>query len=278
MATGQLKPTCFPDRFPRLEGVPVFLYHGITASAGSQFPFRERKYWVHGLQFCDHLCLIHMDTYRVKPLPELWSAPNRLRDGKRRAAITFDDGLESHYQVAFPLLLEIGLRADFFVNTADIGRRGYLTWRQVAEMQRAGMSFQSHGHEHVDLSRLSARALENELRNSKRLLEDRLGSEVEFLAAPYGLLSRQVVEVARAVGYRAVCSSRSWPARPGASTLNRIAVYRHTGPGEFRALLMGNPVPYFGRAVGAIARNIPRRILLRWRPELLGVRVLEKQA
>ena len=53
--------------------------------------------------------------------------------------------------VGDPLLVEAslglgeaaGARAEFFINTATIGQPGYLTWGQVAEMHRAGMSFQS---------------------------------------------------------------------------------------------------------------------------------------
>ena len=55
---------------------------------------------------------------------------------------TFDDGRATDYEVAFPLLLAAGVRAEFFVNTATIERAGHLTWSQIMEMHRAGMSFQ----------------------------------------------------------------------------------------------------------------------------------------
>ena len=36
--------------------------------------------------------------------------------------LTFDDGLVTDYEIAFPLLAEFGQRAVFFLNTATIGQ------------------------------------------------------------------------------------------------------------------------------------------------------------
>jgi len=157
--------------------------------------------------------------------------------------LTFDDGRATDYEVAFPLLLAAGARAEFFINTATIERAGYLTWSQIVEMHRGGMSFQSHAHDHVLLPGLPERLLRNELETSKRLIEDRVGRGVDFLAAPYGLLDRHVVGVAREVGYQAVCSSLSWPARPGGAIVNRVAVYRDTTAARFAGILGRQPSP-----------------------------------
>jgi peptidoglycan/xylan/chitin deacetylase (PgdA/CDA1 family) len=205
----------------------------------------------------------------------MWAGLAGRENGGPSVVLTFDDGRASDFEVAFPLLLEAGTRAEFFVNTAAIGRPGFLSWRQMAEMQARGMSFQSHGHDHVDLTPLPRRVVEWQLDESKRRLEDRLGSPVEFLAAPYGRLSRRVVEVAGQVGYRAVCTSRSWPARPGARLVDRIAIYRHTTPGEFSRLLGGHAIPYVIRAARATLLFAPKRLLLRRAPGRLGVQTFE---
>ena len=71
--------------------------------------------------------------------------------------------------------LEAGKQADFFISTATVGQRGFLNWQQITDMHRAGMSFHSHSHNHVNLARLPVCVLEQQLRKSKQLLEDRLG-------------------------------------------------------------------------------------------------------
>ncbi len=273
MATGQLAAVEFRRRRLRLGGIPVFTYHGLTDTEETAAPSRERRYWIRGTQFKNHLDQIRRSGYRVRLLGELWNegrgTPSTARRDRWRApavVLTFDDGLVSTYEIAYPLLLEAGIRADFFVNTATIGREGFLSWCQITEMQRAGMSFQSHSHDHVYLTWLPAGALERQLRNSKRMLEDRLGQPVDFLSAPYGDLNRQVVKVARQVGYKAVCSSWSWPARPGARAVNRMVIDRHTTLGDFHQLLTGSPIRYAARVARASLMYFPKRILLRFRP------------
>jgi peptidoglycan/xylan/chitin deacetylase (PgdA/CDA1 family) len=55
-------------------------------------------------------------------------------------ALTFDDGAASDYEVTFPILCELGLRATFFVvPTQRWTRRGYVTWAQLREMVAVGM-------------------------------------------------------------------------------------------------------------------------------------------
>ena len=259
-------------------GTPVFLYHGLDARPGKEVPVRERKYRVPAKRFRGHLNQIRSDGYRVIPLREFWNSTGTLSDGKQPVVLTFDDGRASDYGVAYPLLLEAGVRADFFVNTATVGRPGYLTWLEIATMHRSGMSFQSHGQDHVDLSRIPARELERQLKDSKRLLEDRLGCSVDFLAVPYGELNDRVLDVALQMGYRAICGSRSWPARPGAPIVNRLVIYAHTTPRDFHRLLVRNPACYGMRAARAMLFYLPKRVFLSFRPHPLRLDAREQQA
>lgn len=267
MAAGQLTPGQITHQ-PRLRlgGVPVFTYHGLLHSEEIEVPSRERKYWIPGARFREQLNQIRGSGYQVRLLGELWNATDTPQALGPSAVLTFDDGLASDYEIACPLLLEAGMRATFFVNTATVGERGFLNWGQIVEMQRGGMSFQSHSHNHVYLTWLPIGQLERQLRESKRMLQDRLGQSVEFLAAPYGDLNGRVLEVARRVGYRAMCNSRSWPTRPGERTANRVVVYRHTTPREFHQLLTGSPVCYAARAARETLKSFAQRLLLRFWP------------
>jgi len=179
--------------------------------------------------------------------------------------ITFDDGCSSDYEVAYPLLLASGARADFFINTATVGTPGYLTWSQIREMHANGMSIQSHGHHHWYLTHLAEDGLRQELEVSKRTIEDHLGAEVHFLAVPYGDFNRRALRVARETGYRAVCTSRNWPARPDQYTINRTAVYGSTALHEFEGLLARDAICYGRRAARAAAISVPKYVWLQLR-------------
>lgn len=266
MATGRLIP-----------GFPVLMYHGVARAENQPVLPGERKYWSTAAQLRGHLTCIQDAGYRVARLAELWGPPTRTGRHHQSVALSFDDGRASDYEVAFPLLLEAHATADFFLNTANIGTPGFLGWTQIREMQRAGMSFQSHSHEHVDLSRLTKRELQSQIRESKRRLEDGLGTAVEFLAAPYGLFDRRVLDAAREQGFGAVCTSNAWPARPGAQAIGRVAIYRHTRAGEFRRIVTRHPAPYLRRAARTWLVYLPKGVLLRFRPRRLGVRILEER-
>jgi peptidoglycan/xylan/chitin deacetylase (PgdA/CDA1 family) len=61
-----------------------------------------------------------------------------------------------------------------------------MTWSQLSELARHGWSIASHGCAHARLDRLTAAAIERELRRSKQVLEDRIGGAVSSFAYPYG--------------------------------------------------------------------------------------------
>ncbi|HKT46200.1 MAG TPA: polysaccharide deacetylase family protein, partial [Candidatus Acidoferrales bacterium] len=61
-----------------------------------------------------------------------------------------------------------------------------LTWDQVRAMASAGISFGAHTMTHPVVSRLTAAELDWELRESKRMIEDRLGRAVRHFAFPFG--------------------------------------------------------------------------------------------
>jgi len=261
-----------------IPGFAVLMYHGIARDAAQPVPPDERKYWVTAAQLREYLLCIQDAGYRVTRLSELWKSPVKPDHPQRTVALSFDDGRASDYEIAFPLLLEAHATAEFFVNTANIGTPGFLGWEQITEMQRAGMSFQSHGHEHVDLSRLTTHELVSQVRESRRRLEDGLSTRVQFLAAPYGLFDRRVLDAAREQGFDALCTSHAWPARWGAQTIGRVAIYRHTQAREFRRIVTRHPAPYLMRAARAGLIYLPKRVVLRFRPRQLGARILEEQA
>ena len=238
----------------RVGGAPVLMYHGVGGD--------ESRYTVTRAGLALHLDQMRAEGFAVRPLADVWAGGQ----GARAVVMTFDDGRASDYTDAFPLLRERGLSAEFFVNPATMGRPGFLTWVQAREMAAAGMSLQSHSHDHVYLTRLRAGALHRQMSDSRRAIEDEVGRPPLFLAAPYGDVNRRVVDAALAAGYRAVCTSWPWPSRPRAATVSRVAVYRDTSPALLRRLLAGDPRPYVSQAARAAVVYPAKQALLRFRP------------
>lgn len=261
----------------RQRAVAVLIYHGITPAFGAPVAPRERKYWIPEAALRQQLEHIRHAGYRTMLLEDLWT-DRHVNGGASAVVLTFDDGRASDYETAFPMLLQAGARAEFFVNTSTIGRPGHLTWAHMEEMQRAGMSFQSHAHEHVALITLPPAQLQKQLGLSKELLEERLGRRVRFMAAPYGIMNRRVNETAWNAGYDAVCNSGNWPARRGARVVNRVPLYRDTTLGRFAKFLDGDASAYVPGLARMMLTHVPKRIMLKVRPIPADVPVLAEQA
>ena len=249
-----------------LPGTPVLMYHALTAGRvdGPSAPY-DARYCVGAERFADHLRAIRAGGRPVIDLAALGQSH------VPAAVVTFDDGMVSDHALAFPRLLEAGVAATFFVNSSTVGQPGYLTWSHMREMHARGMSFGSHGHDHVYLSRLPPPTLDVQLRLSKQRIEDEVGARVDFLAAPFGDCSRRVVAAAREAGYRGVCTSMEWPARGGARTIGRIAIGARTSLREVQGIVAGEPWPFLRRGLRAMAVYGPKRARLALRARRGGV-------
>ena len=253
----------------RLSGVPIVDYHRLVAPGVSLA--HEDPFAVTESSFRDQLQMVRELGYTVVP-PEDVAAG---RAPESSVVFTFDDGYSSHYEVAFPVLAEFGVSGTFFVNTSSLGTGEFLDWAMAAEMTRGGMRFGSHAHTHIVLTTLPQGRLREELKTSREMLEQRLSCAVEVLAVPYGFCDHKVLSAAWESGYRVVCNSRPWPARPGANVLSRTGIVRRTALEEFRALLQNHPPTYLRLWARDRALAIPRYVFVRLRPELLGVRTAE---
>lgn len=159
--------------------------------------------------------------------------------------LTFDDGLESFYLVAFPLLRKYHFSATVFVVTGFVGRqsewdyyrRPHMNWKQIIELQREGIEFGSHTHSHRDLRKLSSDSLLAELSDSRKVLEDQLATTVRLVSYPFGRFNDRVTEAARQAGYQAGFSL----ARDGGPmAIPRHCLYAFDTPGSLARKLAGS--------------------------------------
>jgi peptidoglycan/xylan/chitin deacetylase (PgdA/CDA1 family) len=185
--------------------------------------------------------------------------------------LTFDDGCDTDATVALPRLVELGFPAAFFVNPATVGQEGRLDWPQVERLAAAGMQIGSHGLDHTLLDGLAPEEIERQLELSRRILEERLGVEVDLLSLPGGTGGRTALETARRLGYRIVLGSQ-----PGRVTRGRLeipvprhAVRQRHGLEGFEAaveqrpgFLLGQALRY--RALRGLRRLVGPRAYVRW--------------
>lgn len=190
---------------------PILVYHGIFPHHPGQTQ-DQKDYDVSPEVFEAQMAYLKEHEYHVISLSSLIDALEKHEAVPEHSVVlTFDDGQSSHYQHAFPVLKKYGFTATFFVypNPIEDSHSGFATWDQLREMQRAGMSMQSHTYTHPKLTKSPDKAkpgevsLKNELELSKKVIEKRIGAPVDLLAYPFGLHNAHVDSAVRAAGYRA---------------------------------------------------------------------------
>ena len=173
------------------------------------------------------------EEFQPIPLRKLVSVLNHEEPWPNRAVVlTFDDGYEDNYTVAAPILREFGVPATFFVTVNAIGSQmrmtwdhdlpalPWMTWDMVRELSQGGFEIGSHTLTHCDLGTVKGQAAAAEIGDSKRRLEDKLGSEVRSFAYPFGGRDNfltENLEWVKQAGYRCCCSAFGGAVWPGAS-------------------------------------------------------------
>ncbi len=212
--------------------IPILMYHHVNP-AGDFITVRPAVFGRH-LEYLQRRGYTAIDTSELAGIMAGTEKPPR-----RPIMITFDDGWLDNWVFAFPVLKRLGMKAVIFVVTghvAETGRRMradegdvqplpehrealrsieggsgsdvMLTWDEIREMQNSGLiDFQSHTHSHRRWDRLyedrSERiaVLQDELRLSRRILEERLGAPCRALCWPWGRHDDEYVTAAKAEGY-----------------------------------------------------------------------------
>lgn len=226
--------------------LPVLMYHSVADDP----PATTRRLSVRPDDFAAQLSLLRSEGFTTMTFSELAAAVRgRQALPPRAVALTFDDGYADFHEVVLPLLARHGCTATVFVTTGWLDDAGehragrpldrMLTWRQVREAAAAGIEVGAHSHSHPELDQISVRALEAELRTSKELLEDALGTPVPSLAYPFGYWSRRVRDAVAAAGYRSAAAVANAVVTPDADVLAlpRLTVRRTTSLEAFGQVL-----------------------------------------
>ena len=195
------EPPTDPPTDPPADPVPekvnntlyVLMYHSFVPEGTScnawmrtDTQFREDLQWLsdHG-----YTTVLPSELAAGTPLPE------------RAVMLTFDDGYENNYTVAYPILQEFQAKAviSLVVSHQDAQAPGWLTWDMCREMADSGLveigshTYDCHKDEAQGVKRLNGESREDyearvfaDIQSSIDLIEENVGAAVRFFAYPYG--------------------------------------------------------------------------------------------
>lgn len=183
----------------------ILLYHHV---AGDSPPSTT----ISPEDFRGHLQYLRDNDFNVIGLDRLVeSLRNRQPLPERAVVITFDDGYQSIYTNAFPMLREFAYPFTLFVSTGPIDRNqsGYMNWAQIRELSDAGVIIANHMVEHpymldrgdTETDRQWIARLREELLAAETGIERETGQSHRYLAYPYGEYDPAVKAMLAAEGF-----------------------------------------------------------------------------
>lgn len=109
--------------------------------------------------------------------------------------VTFDDGWESTYTKALPILQKYGIPTTQYIIAGELSNQVYMSEGQIKSMQKHGHEVASHTMTHPDLTSLTSTQLDYELNQSKKVLTKDFGPIYDF-AAPEGAKNDKTIATA----------------------------------------------------------------------------------
>ena len=227
----------------------ILAYHGVADYKDSKWiEYCSQKYDLKELSvrpdsFEKQLEYLRKNGYRSVSLKDFWNyRQEKIQLPKKCVAITFDDGFQNFFSFACPLLRKYGYTATVFLVTDKITSddRNFLSWEEVFRLREEGFSFGAHTLSHPVLTSLPRELAEKEIKESKRIIEEKLRSSVEFFCYPYGEFNPEVSDLVKKAGFKGAVVTPSGPGiKEGAFSLKRVGINRNNSMLVFRFKVSG---------------------------------------
>jgi len=223
--------------------VPVLAYHNFSETKEDLMMVKKDTFDIQMRYLRDH-------GYTVITLDRLFDFLEYRKQLPAKAVVlTFDDGWEGVYSIAYPILKKYGFPATLFLYTDLInGNKKTLNWAQVAELDTGGIDIQCHTKTHRNLNKAQEKEslkhyvgdVENEIIESTRIIKQKLKKDVKYLAYPYGDTNNLIVAFLKQKGFRGAFTVKrdANPFFMDHYTLNRAMIYGNFNLNDFKKNLI----------------------------------------
>ncbi len=167
--------------------------------------FEENKYPSTNIKMVDfvkHLEMIKKNEIKfINPS----NFEDELKNNKkqRKVLITIDDGYESFYKNAWPILKKSQIPFILFVSTREVGKKGYMSWEDIRELDKFDfVEIGNHSHSHDYLIDFTNFDIKNDLKESISIFKKQLGKNSIFFSYPFGEYSTALKDIVIDLGFK----------------------------------------------------------------------------
>ena len=176
-------------------GIITIMYHR----------FEENKYPSTNIRMTDfkeHLEMIKKNNIKFVNPSNFEDELNNNKN-QRKVLITIDDGYQSFYDNAWPILKESKIPFILFISTREVGKNGYMSWKNIKEIEKYDfVEIGNHSHTHDYLIDFDDAAIENDLKKSISIFEENLGKNSIFFSYPFGEYSLSLKKIVVNLGFK----------------------------------------------------------------------------
>jgi peptidoglycan/xylan/chitin deacetylase (PgdA/CDA1 family) len=190
-----------PTGPPGQAAVPLLMYHVIAAPpAGAPFP----GLYVEPQLFAEQMQVLKQAGWHAVTQDQLeayWRHGVPLGPGKP-IVLTFDNGYQSQYTQALPVLQRMGWVAVENIQLSGLPpSQGGLLQRQIKGLVSAGWELDTQGYSHADLVTLDESELHYQVTVARETVQKRYGVPVNWFCYPSGHYDSRVIAEVKAAGY-----------------------------------------------------------------------------
>ena len=161
------------------EGILSIMYHR----------FNENKYPSTNIKmeiFVEHINLIKQSNYTFYN-PLNLKSEFLIPRNKKVVLLTIDDAFKSFYLEAWPVLKKNKIPFILFVSTEPIGKKGYMTWSEIQEIEKEPFVFIGHhSHSHEYLIDKTENEFVNDIKIANKEFLNNLGYVPNLFSYPFG--------------------------------------------------------------------------------------------
>ena len=247
--------------------VVTLLYHDVREDSFRMENINadERLYCLKKSAFESQMELLYKRNISVLSIDELFNfflkdSATSLKDfiNKKVIVLVFDDGWKSNYEIVLPLLKKYNFKATFFITVNYVGKKDMMSWEEIKGLVKEGMSIGSHSLTHRIPTKLTDKELEYELKESKRILEEKLNITCEYFSSPTGFYDKRIEKFAKKAGFKVVCFSKVGLSRIGRKDLlilNKIGIRRNYNLDMFEGIVKEKRTTLLSLRMAQIVRD-----------------------